>query len=339
MKALVWNGPRSLAVQDLSKPPIAPGEALIEVVLASVCGSDILGYLGQNRLRRSPLIMGHEFCGRVVGTAADVTGLRVGSRVAVNPLLSDGTCAYCRAGRENLCTSRAVLGAHRPGAFAEFVSTPATACYQLADDVDDTHGALVEPLACAVRAVDLAGIGPGHQVLILGAGPIGLLTIAVARRAGAEAIMVSETKPFRRGLARRFGATEAADPLACDIVDWVRNRTDGLGCNEVIDAVGLSVTRDQAVRAVRAGGHVVLVGLHDDNSVLSGRQIVTQEATISGSFAYTRANFAAALALVTDDFLSTDGSWLVTRPLAEGPAIFDQLANGSLDAGKVLLRP
>src|SRR3954453_10983311 len=125
MQALVWTGPRQMAVQDLATPTAQPGEVLLAVDAVGICGSELSGYLGHNSLRVPPLVMGHEFAGTVTATGGHVINLRAGDQVVVNPLIACGECALCRLGLENLCSKRQIIGIHRPGAFAEFVVAPA----------------------------------------------------------------------------------------------------------------------------------------------------------------------------------------------------------------------
>ena len=160
MKALIYEGPRLMNMRDVPEPTPGPDEALIQVAYSGICGSELSGYLGQNTLRRPPLIMGHEFSGTIVAlgeqVAADPT-LAIGQRVTVNPLGYCGYCRYCMGGRHQLCPRRELLGAHRPGSFAAFVTAPARGVYPLPDNISMEHAALTEPLACALHAAQIAG--------------------------------------------------------------------------------------------------------------------------------------------------------------------------------------
>lgn len=339
MKAAVWHGPRAMRIEEVPDPVIAPDEVLLRVAAVGICGSELSGYLGQNSLRRPPLIMGHEFAGTVVAVGAQAAGRAVGERLTANPMVPDGTCAMCRRGAEHLCLHRSLIGAHRPGAFAEYVAVPARACYPLPDSLDDIAGTLVEPLACAVRAVEHAGVAPGGSVAILGAGPIGLLALIAARQAGATTIAIADVNPARLALATAWGATHAVDSRSQDLAAVVREATDGLGGDSAIDAVGLPVTRNQGIAAVRPGGRVIFLGLHEDEVCLPGNTIVRSEITVQGSFCYSRANFLAAMEMIAAGMLPGTESWLTLRPLAEAGPSFDQLIDAPADTTKVILRP
>lgn len=342
MSALVWLGPREMVERAEPVPQPAADEVLIEVKAVGICGSELSGYLGHNSLRRPPLIMGHEAAGLVVavgsGDYADGSAPQVGDRVTFNPLIVCGTCDRCRAGRSNLCRQRQLVGAHRPGAFAPYVAVPARQCWVLPEPVSMVAGSLVEPLACAVRAVRLSQIGAGQSLLILGAGPIGLCCVAVARAAGVERIVVSDVAPQRLVIARQWGASEVVNAREADVVAFVQELLPG-GVDAVIDAVGATPVRAQAVKAVVPGGNVVFIGLHDEESAVAANYIIRQEVTITGSFAYTNEDFAQAIDLLAREIVRPADDWLAVRPLSAGPMSFAELVDGTAAAAKIVLTP
>ncbi len=185
METLVWLGPRQMEIQPTPIPILHPGEVLIAVKAAGICGSELSGYLGQNSLRKPPLIMGHEAAGRIIqanqATYADGTTAHADERVTFNPLIVCGTCDRCLAGHTNLCRKRQLVGVNLPGAFAQYVAVPAKQCFILPDTLSETTASLTEPLACSVRAVKLAQAQAGQSLLIIGAGPIGLFCLLAAR--------------------------------------------------------------------------------------------------------------------------------------------------------------
>lgn len=336
MKALVWTGPREMEMQELAAPVAAPEEVLLRVTAAGICGSELSGYLGKNTLRRPPLVMGHEFTGVVeVGTG----GLLPGTPVVVNPLLSCGGCDRCEAEQPHLCRKRVLMGAGRPGAFAELVTVPASACHPLPAEMSAETAALAEPLACAVRAVHLAQTQPGEQLLIYGAGPIGLLCLAVARRQGGTRVIVADTNSGRLRVAERWGANETVNPAEHDVLETVGRLTGGRGMGAVIDAVGHGSTRNGALRALKPGGLVVFIGLHDEESSIPANLLVRQELRITGSFAYTPADFTEALNLLASGAIPPIAEWVEIRPLAAGPESFAELVAPGSEPTKILLRP
>jgi 2-desacetyl-2-hydroxyethyl bacteriochlorophyllide A dehydrogenase len=343
MKALVWLGPEDLQLRDVPLPQPAPGEVLIETGAVGICGSELSGYLGKNSLRRPPLIMGHEAAGRIVQrgnatTLADGSPAEVGTRVTFNPLIVCGTCDRCRVGLTNLCRQRQLVGAHRPGAFASFVAVPAAQCWSLPADLSDVAASLTEPLACAVRAVSLARVSGDDSLLILGAGPIGLLCLAVARAQGIEHVLISDTLPARLAIAEQWGARAGLNARTSNVVQRVQALCPG-GSTAVIDAVGASATRAQAVEAVVPGGRVVFIGLHDEESPLATNYLIRQEITVTGSFSYTQQDFTQALDLLKARTVQPTADWLQERALAEGPTAFEELVHATASATKIVLRP
>jgi len=351
MRALVWHGPRRMTLERVALPEPGPGEVRVRVEAVGICGSELSGYLGHNALRVPPLVMGHEFAGVVdavgdagddrmpEGPAGDAAGAKEpvpprgarggapapGARVVVNPLLSCGRCDACRAGRANLCDRRALVGAHRPGAFAEAVVVPAAACLALPDEVDAAAAAMVEPLACAVRATRLAGVGASTRLRVLGAGTIGLLCALVARADGAAEVSIHDPNRARAAVGEDWGL---------DAPEGAPDRADA-----VIDAVGLEATRAQAVALLDRGGTAVFVGLHQATARFDGNDVVRDEKVVRGCFAYAPDDFATALELINGGFLPPAGAWRSERPLAAGPAAFDELIDGDPGVIKIVLRP
>jgi 2-desacetyl-2-hydroxyethyl bacteriochlorophyllide A dehydrogenase len=344
MEALVWSGPRNMELQTMSVPDPAPGELLLEVSVAGICGSELSGYLGQNSLRKPPLIMGHEAAGRIVqartdgNTLADGSLVQVGMRVTFNPLIVCGLCDRCRAGCTNLCRNRRLIGVHRPGAFARFVSVPTAQCWPLPDDLSLETGALTEPLACSVRAVSLSQVRPGNRLFILGMGAIGLFCLAVARALGIEQIYVSDVAPSRLAIARSWGAQETINAGKQDVLAVIQELSPG-GLDTVIDAVGSTTTRQQALFSAVPGSRVVFIGLHAADSSLDLSYLVRQEITIAGSYSYTQTDFAYALDLLKQGLLHSSRDWVEERSLAGGGAAFAELVDGTAMATKIMLRP
>jgi threonine dehydrogenase-like Zn-dependent dehydrogenase len=339
MKALVWLGARKMRIQEVPDPRPQEHEVLLRVDMTSICGSELSGYLGESSLRRPPLIMGHEFCGTIVDVAPDVTSVAVGQHVTVNPTIPDGDCPLCRSGRQNLCLTRSIIGVHRPGAFAEYVAVPAGACHSIPAGLDHSSGALIEPAACAIRVIEVGRVSLGTSVLVIGAGPVGLMIVQAARSAGAERVVAVDTNPRRLEMARAFGASDTIEPGDGLVDEQARQLTAGLGCDVAVDAVGMAVTRRQAIASVRRGGRVVLFGLHEDDTAVPGNLIVRSEIEVLGAFTYTLANFETAVAMVTHGFARPDPSWLEVRSLADGDDAFRQLLGDPLSPAKIQLRP
>lgn len=341
MKALVWEGPRQMAMHDQPEPTVAPNEVLIKVAYAGICGSELSGYLGHNALRVPPLVMGHEFAGEIVAIGEDATAinpaLRVGQAVTVNPLAYCGRCEMCRAGLNQLCTERRLLGAHRPGAYAEYVTTPAETVTLLPEGMAMRIGALTEPVACGVRIGEHAGTVDEESCLVIGAGPIGLLALQMLQIKGAAQVFIADLDGERLAMGAALGG-QPLDPRRDDVVEVVRAATAGLGGAVAVDAVGTAQTRGQCVAATRPTGSVILSGLHEETSAVPVADVIRREIALKGSFAYTPADFAAAINLLAEGRVRLD-PWIVEAPLAEGGHWFDRLIDAPGDVSKVLLMP
>jgi threonine dehydrogenase-like Zn-dependent dehydrogenase len=339
MKAVVWLGPRRMELQSEPNPTPQAGEVILRVDAVGICGSELSGYLGQNSLRVPPLVMGHEFAGTIAEVGPHVGGLAIGDRVTVNPLSGCGECASCRLGLENLCPKRQIIGIHRPGAFAELVTAPAASCTKMPEGISQVAGSLAEPLGCGVRAARVGGVGSGSRVLVLGAGTIGLMCIAAARKAGGSVTLAADPNAGRLQTAAQWGAENLCDTRSSDPAEAARGHTDGLGVDVAIDAVGIDATRRAAVRAVRPGGTVVLVGLHEAESPFEANYIVRSEIHVAGSFAYTQADFDAAVAMLAAGDVTPNASWLEERDLEECGDSFAELIDNPPPISKIVLRP
>ncbi len=341
MQALVWEAPSRMVMHEVEKPIPGKGEVLIEVAFAGICGSELSGYLGHSALRVPPLVMGHEFSGKIAQLGPDIDrakiGLRIGQEVTVNPLSQCGECSYCRRGDSHLCPHRRVLGAHGPGAYATYVTTPVVQVTPLPMGLSLRDGALTEPVACAVRIGEMAGDVSGKDCLIIGAGPIGLLTMQILLFNGATRVFMADLSPERSAMAEELGGT-VIDPRSADVVETVRAQTGGRGVAVSVDAVGLAITRSQCVAATRSGGTMILSGLHQEVSEMPAADIIRREIVVRGSFAYAPRNFARALDLLDQGVVGLD-PWIVEAPLRDGGAWFDRLLDEPGNVSKVLLTP
>jgi threonine dehydrogenase-like Zn-dependent dehydrogenase len=327
MKAIVWQGPEQMVIEDRPDPgDPGAGELIVRPQAVGICGSEVEGYLGHMGNRTPPLVMGHEFAGVVVAAGADAGELE-GVRVAVNPLSGCGHCRLCRAGHSNLCPDRKLIGVHSDGAFADLVRAPAASARALPDDVSARTGALVEPLANGVHAVQLGlARGPVERAVVLGAGTIGLVTLQAALLAGIEQVALLEPSTPRRERAAALGAhaTYASEEEA---IESERAATDGLGADLVIDAVGAQATRELALRVLRPAGQAVYIGLAADDTTLGFHNIVRSQLTLQGSYAYTMDDFEQAFEWLVSGQASL-GELAEVRPLDDGPGAFAALAGG-----------
>jgi threonine dehydrogenase-like Zn-dependent dehydrogenase len=304
MRALVWHGAQSLRVDELDPPGTTDDHVRLRVRLAAVCGSDLHGYRGHPGPRVPPLVLGHEAVGTVDGRAG---------RFVPFPLASCGACRACDEGDVHLCVRRGLLGLDRPGVFAEDVAVPVDALVAVPDVMSDRVAVLAEPVAVCVAALDQDAVAAGDRILVVGGGPIGLLTVHAALARGAE-VEVVEPLPRRRSVAASFGA----EAVHAD------GTTVAAGAFDVAyDAVGIEPAWRTAIGAVRRGGRATIVGLGSDEGAVPVGSLVRQAITLRGHYAYTRAAFDDALRLLARQPPPLD--WMDVVDLDQGAEAFARL--------------
>jgi L-iditol 2-dehydrogenase len=338
MRALVFAGAGEMPLRDHPDPKPSAGEVIVAVRAAGICGSDVHGFLGVTGRRRPGVVMGHEAAGDVVEVGPDVTAVRVGDRVALRSILACGRCERCLRGQQNVCMDRRGLGMSFDGSYAERVAVPEALVFPMPDTLSYEDGALVEPLAVAMHAVNITPFALMDFVVVLGAGAIGLLTLLAARLRGAGSIVVTDRSAHRLAVARSLGADLTIDVSAQDPVELVMSATGGRGADAVLEAVGAGATAAQSIRLARAGGHVTWIGNSAPNAELPMQELVTRELTLRGSYGFIDEFAAAADALAAG---TIDARRLIERlaPLDEGSQLFRELGAGELDAVKVVLQP
>ncbi|MDP2975279.1 MAG: alcohol dehydrogenase catalytic domain-containing protein [Anaerolineales bacterium] len=267
MLAAVYHGPGDLRVEEAPIPVPGVGEVLLQVSSASICGTDLRILHGGHR-KYPPgtvRIPGHEVAGRVAEVGRGVTGVVVGQRMFVAPNMGCGNCRECISGNNNLCTSFAAIGITIDGAFAGYVRIPAAAVQQgnlmpIADGVDPAVAALAEPFACVLRGQTPLHIGPGDVVLVMGAGPIGIMHTRLARLKGAARVIVSDPNPSRAFQAVTLGADRAVVPGEEDLDAALRAETSGRGADVVIVAAPAHQAQEQALQVAGIGGRINFFG-------------------------------------------------------------------------------
>jgi threonine 3-dehydrogenase len=267
MQAIVKDGPApGLKVTTVAKPSAGPGEVLIAVRHAGVCGTDLhiaeWDAWAQGRLK-PPLVIGHEFAGEIVALGDAVAGLKVGQLVTAEGHIVCGHCLQCRTGNSHICRNTRIIGVDRDGAFAEYIAMPATNVLPL-DGIPTTVGAVMDPMGNAFHTVLTADI-PGSTVFIVGCGPIGCFAVGIARAAGAAKVIASDVNPKRLDLARRMGAHVTIDAAKDDVVRTVLAETAGEGSDVVCEMSGVPSALHQAFATVRRGGRVQLLGIPKGN--------------------------------------------------------------------------
>ncbi|WP_240898686.1 zinc-dependent alcohol dehydrogenase [Kocuria sediminis] len=328
MRAAVWTGPDRLENQQVPLPEPHDGRAVIRVEYTGLCGTDFSILHGTHPRAQAPLIMGHEITG-VVETAAP-TGPAAGTRVTVEPLISCGTCSACRSGATHVCRRLGLYGIDEPGSLAEYVALPPEALVPIGPDVPVLEAALAEPLAVAVHAVARSGLTGGEQVMVFGAGPIGMLTALVARHAGAGHVLVAEPSEERRRVAESLGFDTV--PAGTDPVDAVLRATDGDGADIVFDSAAHPSVAAALGRAVSVLGTVVLVGVYKKPAEVDLQALTFAENTVVGVRVYTRADVERAVQLLETDALGLGRLPVEVFPLEDIEEAFEK----AMSAGGVL---
>ena len=327
MKALIYEGPSDMQMREVEVPVPRADEVLIRVERAGICGSELSGYLGHNSLRKPPLIMGHEFAGTIAMTGSAGSRFRPGERVTANPLVSCGRCRACTTGAAQLCRERQLIGAHRPGAFAEFVTIAEKNVYALPENITMDEGALTEPFACAVHICKLLKPFPTDRLLIMGAGPIGLLVLQAAQTFGLRHISVVDINEERLEIAQELGAQTARN---------VSELAEGAYFDNAVDAVGMQITRQTCVDHINPGGRVVFTGLHEEASMLPVNKLIRSEIQVTGAFAYHSDDFETALQWISEGRVSL-APWTIHAPLEQGGACFETLIKNPGKTAKIML--
>lgn len=305
MKAGLLRAPNDVTLEDVPDPQREPGDLILKVRAATICGTDIRIFRGRKVAGiRYPSVIGHEFAGEITETGAG-SAFRVGQRVCVNPAIPCGRCFYCKLGSENICTNLTAIGYEIDGAFAEYIRIPARALetgnvHVIPEDLPFEQAALAEPFACVINGQEKVAVGRGDAVAILGAGPIGLLHVKLARLSGASKVMVSEPNAGRRQAALEAGADLVVDPTTEDLPGIVREATKGIGADVAIVAIGVPALANAAIDLVRRRGRISLFAGFSvgDSAPLDINAIHYSELIVTGSFGLSRVHFERALNLI-----------------------------------------
>lgn len=284
MRAVRYHGNGVVRVDQIADPIHGREDVLLAPLAVGICGSDILIVDGHYS-SSPPVVLGHEICARVIAVGDDVASLSVGDLVTVEPHLYDGTCLHCQIGKPHLCPNRRAPGVHLNGGMAELLAVPQTIAYSLPAETPPHIGAMTEPVACCVHAIDRLQATSGLPIAIFGSGPAGAILISLAKLAGLTPIVAVEPRRSRRELAIRMGADIALDPADPEFHSMVMKHSNGYGFPYVIDAVGSSRTLESAVQLASRGGTIIVFGVAkpDDYASVRPNEIYAKELSILGS--------------------------------------------------------
>lgn len=330
-----------LSFESAPVPKIGPTDVLVRVTAASICGTDLHIYgwdrWSQGRIK-PPVTLGHEFSGVVESVGEEVTAVKAGDKVSAEMHLNCGHCHQCRLGEAHICQNLRIIGIDRDGAFAEFVKIPASNIWKLDPAIPEHYGAILDPLGNAVHTV-LAGEIAGKTVLVTGCGPIGLMSIAVAKACGSSTVFATETNPPRRAMARKMGADVVLDPSSGNGVKQILADTSNTGVDVLLEMSGNPTAIQQGFAALRAGGRASLLGIPTESVPLDlVNDVIFKGATVQGIYGRRMyATWVQMTALLKAGRLNLEPLFGERTSLEKFEDAFKLLRGGL--AGKILMYP
>lgn len=337
MKALYYVGEKSMELREIPMPQTEPGKYRVKVRSNGICGSDFEGYMGKTGRRLPPMIMGHEVAG-VVDTAPAGGKFRQGDRVVIFPKPFCGECEFCKKGMVNVCPTGICMGViDHDGSMAEYVTIEEKYLIPFGPALSFNEAAMTEPLAVAYRSVQKISdreIAESAYCMVIGAGTIGLLVVALLKLRGAKNIIVSDATDFRLGVARQMGAEHTINPRNVDFLEAVKSITGGKMCDFAIEAVGIAPTASNSLDCLRIGGTVVWIGNAQKMVEVNMQKIVTTELTIKGNYVYDFQGFVDSLKLLEEKKIDIAPLMTNVYPLSDGVRAFKDQENNK--DGKML---
>ena len=333
MQSIQYIGTKEVVVGEKVLPEVGPGEVLIKVAYAGVCGSDMIIYQGVHPRAKAPLVMGHEFSGTIVKGHRT---LPAGTPVTVYPLLSCGTCDPCRNGYAHVCNTLKLIGIDCDGGMADYVKVPEDKVLPIPESLSLKLGAFIEPVAVGVHAVGRSGYKPGDSAVVYGAGPIGLCVASCLAYFGASKVMVVEANPHRLDVARQLGFT-VIDAVQDDIRAKVAEHTNGRNADLAFDCAAHPSVHATILDILRVQGTSVVVGSYKKPPEVDLLKVEFKELTLIGTRVYTRRDFETAIAILQSGRIDFD-KILTVAPPADAPQQFANLLSGQTDAIKMLFQ-
>lgn len=322
MRTLVCLEPKKMEFTERPQPKPQPNEALLKIKTVGICGTDIHAWAGNQPFFSYPRVLGHEICGVISEIGSGVKTLKVGQQVAVMPYLSCGSCGACQSGRTNCCENISVIGVHQDGGFCEYLNVPESNLIAV-DGVDPVAAALIEPFAISAHAVRRAAVKANDQVLIVGAGPIGLGAAAIAKADGAQ-VVVADTSPERRKHVEKELGVTVLDAADANFEQHLREAFDGKLAQTVIDATGNQRAMNNAVNLIRHGGTIVFVGLFKGDLTFFDPDFHKKETTMMGSRNATLEDFEKVGRLMSEGKLAAAMMLSHTFPFDDLDARYEQ---------------
>ena len=329
--------PSEIRKEEVPAPEPGKNEILIRVAWCGICGSDVHAFHGKHPFISTPIVQGHEFSGIVSKLGEGVSTLGVGDRVTVEPSIVDGRCPSCRAGRYNICRNLRVLGCQLPGAFAEYVLVPAEKVYRLPQEIALKEGVLVEPLAVGIHAVRRARVTADENVIVVGAGTIGLMTMMAAKATGCK-VLQTDVADYRLRLARECGADFTANAADCELEKEVEEAFGDKGADVIFECAGTQESVYQACRAASKGTRIVMTAVYTSEMTIPMGIVQDWELELIGTLMYMRQDYETALRYLQEGNVRTD--LLITHEfqLEELAEAYRAIENPSVEKLKVVIK-
>ncbi len=338
MKALVKKqATPGIWMQDIPEPKVGPNDVMVKIAKTAICGTDMHIYQWDAWAQKTipvPMAIGHEYCGHIVDLGSEVRGLKVGDRVSGEGHITCGYCRNCRAGRRHLCRNTVGVGVDRPGAFAEYLAIPAVNAFKLSDSIRDDIASILDPFGNATHTA-LSFNMVGEDVLITGAGPIGIMAVAIARFVGARHVVITDVNDYRLTLARRMGASRAINVTHESLDATMQD----LGMQEGFD-VGLEMSGNaqalrELIRTMHHGGSVALLGIPPGETAIDWNQVIFKGLTLKGIYGREMFETWYKMASLLQSGLELDP--IITHHFAAQEFEQGFRTMGSGQSGKVLL--
>jgi len=336
MKGAFYEGNKKFSVQEIKPQSPRPGEVRLEVAYCGICGTDYHVYLGHMDKRvKAPQVIGHEMSGSVVEVGENVEVFKVGDKVVVRPLDPCLKCPACQSGHSHICYNLNFMGIETSGAFQSSWTVPSYTLHHLPDDIDMRQAAMIEPVAVASHDVRLGQVTNKDYVVVLGAGPIGMLIALLAKTKGAR-VLVSEINKFRINLAREVGI-DVVNPLEIDLLKYVEEQTGTAGADVVFEVTGLTAGAEMMTKLARTRGRIVVVGIFAEPVKVDLLRILMRELQLRGVRVYEPEDFETAISLVAAKELPIERLISEIRSLEQVQTTFEEIEKGA-NFMKILLK-
>lgn len=333
----IMTAPKEIIFRKIDIPEVGDDEVLIKIKKIGICGSDIHVYHGTHPFTSYPVTQGHEVSGEVVEVGKNVSKVKAGDRVTIEPQVRCGKCYPCRHGKYNLCEELKVMGFQTTGTASEYFKAPELNVTKLPDDMDYSKGAMIEPLAVAVHAISRSGDIRGKRVSVIGAGPIGNLVAQSAKAMGAERVMLSDVSDYRLSLGKKVGIDAVYNTRESD---YNADLIDCFGPDKadiIYDCAGNDITMNSAIRSARKGSTIILVAVYAGMANVDLAVLNDHELDLNTTMMYRHEDYEKAIELVNEKKIDLESLMSNTFPFMEYQKAYEYIDQNREKAMKVLI--